>query len=182
MRLPIRPDHPIRTHFCGLVENAFFTELGLCEPKLTAYLADLLVDFMHVDRLSLLRRALGRDFAQMAALLSVLEPQDARKSVEERDRDVYRHIGDLTLFWTGVFPEYLRSRRGGDLLNAYVEQGKRSYAASARLAHPDDRPPADLLLSLSEEFETCVHGLGLVRRNWNDVRPDDADGPRDLVY
>lgn len=180
MRPAIRSDHPIRGLFSGLVENAFFTELGFCEPRLTTYLCDLMVDFLHVDRLDVLRSAFGRSLEQMAAILA-LKHDVAPLSLEQRDRLMYRHIGDFALFWTGIFPEHLRSRRSGDLLCAYVEQGKRSYAACARLSQDLDVPPPTLLNSLSEEFETCVHGLGLVRRSWQHAGGAEGAGRKDIL-
>jgi len=181
MQPPIRGDHPIRGLFTGLVENAFFTELGLCEPRLTSYLADLMVEFIHVDRLTILRTSLGRRLDQVAALVNMLD-DPGPCTTQERERHIYRHIGDFALFWTGIFPEHLRMRRsGGDLICAYVEQGKRSYAASAKLTGEEDQPPSTLLTSLSEEFETCVHALGLVRRSWQDAQQSRSGGP-DLIY
>ena len=45
-------------------------------------------------------------------------------------REVHRHIGDFTLFWTGVYPEALKRLRSvlhQDHFIDYCEQGKRSY-------------------------------------------------------
>jgi len=175
MMLPIRDDHPIRDLFSGLLENTFYSQVGLCEPKLTDYLSELMIEFMHVDRFKQLRNAFGRDLEQIARVLLMLHGQDpSAKPRRDLDRDMYRLIGDYALFWSGIFPEYLRSRRrGGDLLKNYVRQGKRSYATAARLTHDQEEPPPDLLKSLSEEFETCVHGLGLVRRCWEERRGEE---------
>jgi hypothetical protein len=49
----------------------------------------------------------------------------------EREREVRKHIGDYTLFLTGMFPEYVATlpRRGLrlDRLIDYVKAGKESY-------------------------------------------------------
>ena len=45
-------------------------------------------------------------------------------------REMHRHIGDFTLFWTGVYPEVLKRLRSPmhkDHFIDYCEQGKRSY-------------------------------------------------------
>ena len=45
-------------------------------------------------------------------------------------REYHRHIGDFTLFWTGVYPEVLKTLRSvmhKDHFIDYCEQGKRSY-------------------------------------------------------
>ena len=47
-----------------------------------------------------------------------------------RRRECHRHVGDFTLFWTGVYPEALAKLQGGDSADAlinYQRQGKRSY-------------------------------------------------------
>lgn len=180
MKPVIRDDHPIRSLFSGLVENALFTELGVCEPKLADYLAGLMVDFIHVDRLAILHQSVGRGLEHMAAMLALTDPPEPT-TAEERDRRIYRYIGDFALFWTGIFPEHLRRRQGGDLLSAYLAQGKHSYAASARLSGDTDQPPCSLLQSLSDEFETCMHGLGLVRRTWQEAGRQTFSGGEILL-
>ena len=50
--LPIREDHPLRRMFTGLLDHAFCAEIGICDPQLTGYLADLLVAFVHIDQLN----------------------------------------------------------------------------------------------------------------------------------
>ena len=67
-----------------------------------------------------------------------------------------------------MYPENLRAgHRGGvDLLEPYVAQGKRSYGIAGELTGDGDEPPANVLLQLSEQFEFCVHGLHLVRVEW----------------
>ena len=175
----ITPDHPLRRLFAGLVEHAFCTEVGMCDPALTGYVADMLVDFTHVDRLHAVRNAQGKRLEQVAAMLALASepgPTDTR----DRDRRVYRSIGDYTLFWAGVYPEQIKRvhHQQSDVLLDYVSQGKRSYAIVAQLAGEDDRPPASLFRHLSEDFEGCLHGLALVRRSWEqaDASPADLGG------
>jgi hypothetical protein len=161
----IRSDHPLRTYFAGLVENVFFAEVGVADPALTQYLADLLVSFTHVDRYETVQHAHGRRLEQIAAMLMAVSDEDVRTGVD-RDRCLYRNIGDYSLFWAGVYPEQLRQsgRRRSDVLIDYVSQGKRSYAIVSELTTADDRLPPSLFKHLSDDFEFCLHGLGLVRR------------------
>lgn len=163
----ISRDHPLRRLFTGLVENAFCTEVGVCDPGLTEYLTELLVDFTHVDRLHAIRNARGKRLDQIAAMLAVLA-DDCPTDAIERDRVMYRGIGDFTLFWAGVYPEQLKraGHRPSDVLLDYVTQGKQSYAIVAQLVGEDDAPPPSLFRHLSEDFEFCLYGLGLVRREW----------------
>ena len=54
---PIAEGHALRRFFRGLIDNTFCAEIGICDPDLTEYIADLLVKFVHVDALYALRRA-----------------------------------------------------------------------------------------------------------------------------
>ncbi|MBI4718728.1 MAG: hypothetical protein HY763_13050 [Planctomycetes bacterium] len=181
--LPIQPDHPLRRHFAGLVEHAFFTEIGMCDPELTDYVADLLVSFTHIDRLNAIRHARGKRLDQIAAMLIVLADEKPG-SAAERDRSIYRNIGDYTLFWAGMYPEHLRrsSHVPSDVLLDYVAQGKRSYAIVADLSDEDYQPPPTLFRSLSDDFESCLHGLGLVRRCWEQAETPPATPGGELLY
>jgi hypothetical protein len=171
----IRPDHPLRRLFAALVEDAFCAQVGMCDPSLTGYLADLLVSFTHIDRLNAIRNAQGKKLDHIAAMVALLGDRPPTSQVE-RDRTLYRHIGDYSLFWAGLYPEQLRrgSRNPGDILLHYVSQGKRCYAIVSELARQDDVPPPSLFRSLSEDFEYCLYGLGLVRREWERTRLDTS--------
>ncbi len=173
----IRSDHPLRRLFAGLVENAFCGEVGLCDPALTEYVADLLVDFTRVDRLNAMRRAQGKRLDHIASML-VAMTDDVPADATDRERAVYRNIGDYTLFWAGVYPEQLRqvSRQPSDVLMDYVANGKRSYAIVSELANEDEEPPPILFRHLSDEFESCLYGLGLVRRGLERQNPTACAG------
>ena len=179
---PISPKHPLRRLFTGLVENAFCAEVGVCDPNLTEYLTDLLVDFTHVDRLSAIRNAHGKRPEQIAAMLTVVTDEQPVDAIE-RDRRMYRHIGDYSLFWAGVYPEQLKRacRNPSDVLLDYVAQGKHSYAIVARLAKEGDAPPPSLFRHLSEDFEYCLYGLGLVRQGWEQCEQPGTTGG-ELLY
>lgn len=153
----------------------------MCDPRLTDYLADLLVNFTHIDTLNTMRRIRGKRLEQVAAGLAAMVRDECPESAK-RDQTVYRHIGDFTLFWAGLYPEHLRhgAPRRTDVLIDYVAQGKKSYAIVADLAQPDDVPPRDLFRHLSEDFEGCLHGLGIVRKEWEHP-PRPGTGESDLI-
>lgn len=169
------PGHPLRKLFAGLVEQVFMVDIGLCDPRMSSYLGDMLVDFVHVDRIYRLRTIddqVIRDLSRMEADAD-LGPEVAESS---RRRLVNKYIGDFTLFWTGVYPEHLRPRHqaAADRLEAYLRTGKRSYGIASELTGGGDDPPAEVLRQLSEQFECCVHGLQLVRAGWERLRPNNS--------
>ena len=132
------------------------------------------MDFVRVDRIYALRNARGRRIVEVAEMISHAEfGPDAGTTL--RRRAVHKHVGDFTLFWTGLYPEGLRRLRSAgrkDHLIHYLRQGKRSYAIASDLTEATDRPPAFLLRRLSEHFEHCAHGLGLVRKGLDELNPE----------
>ena len=172
----VNPEDELRRLFGGLVEQVFNAEVGICAPALTDYLSGMLADFVHMDRIYRIRTLDGqaiRDVSRLQAEAD-LEPDTDKPA---RIRLINRYIGDFTLFWTGLYPETLQSRRhfGVDRLHEYMLQGKHGYGRAGELSCPDDVPSPELLYELSQQFECCVHGLHLVRENWNNI----SHGPHD---
>ena len=162
-------DHPLRHLFCGVVQHVFFVDMGMCDPQIVDYLAELLSRLLHGDDFYPFTDASGRRLQNLAEMATdtYLGPT---VSTRERQRIVYKHIGDFSLFWTGVYPEGLRRLQAlgaADRLTAYLDQGKRSYAIASDLTVPDAQPPAGVLRRLSEMFEYCVYGLNCCRREWD---------------
>ncbi len=176
MTAVLQPGHPLRRLFAGLVEQVFEVDLGICSPTLTDYLADLLSDFVHIDRIYRLRTVSNETISDISRMEADATLGPGVNETRRR-RQVNRYIGDFTLFWTGVYPENLHPRRqsGADRLREYLLQGKRSYGIAGELTAPDEEPPADILVRLSDQFEYCAHGLHLVRASWERLgRPDAA--------
>jgi hypothetical protein len=164
--------HPLHRLFRGLTEYAFMNELGIGDPPLVQYVAGLLARFVPSQSLWRLRDAQGRPLVEVTAMVAEAEATgDA-----ERKRECHRHVGDYTLFWTGLYPEALgRLRRmdSPDALIDYQEQGKRSYYVASRLSSGSFM--SSVFRRLSDEFELCAFGLSCVRREWEKF---EEDGPR----
>jgi hypothetical protein len=170
-------DHPLRRHFAGLTEHAFVSTLGMGDPPLIDYLSLLLARFIHVDRIFRLRDTQGQRLEQVADMM--LEAQALPEG--RTRREIHRHIGDFTLFWTGVFPEALdrlRSLRTKDHFIDYCEQGKRSYYIASTFEDEPYRDEAPVLRRLSDQFELVAYGLNQVRKDWERSQPDQAEQSR----
>src|SRR5262249_7800268 len=100
-----RPEHPLRRLFAALTAHTFQSSLGVADPQLVDYLSELLARFVHMDGVFKLKNTQGQRLDQIADMMIEAEamPPEGRTR-----REVYRHIGDFTLFWTGVYPELLR--------------------------------------------------------------------------
>jgi hypothetical protein len=172
---PIRADHPLRRLFAGLTEHTFFDTLGIGDPRLVDYLSALLSRFIHMDAIYRLANTQGRRLEEVADMILEAEamPPEGRTR-----REVYRHIGDFTLFWTGVYPEALQRLRSilrKDHFLDYCAQGKRSYYIASTFEDEPYREEAPVLRRLSDEFELCAYGLNQVRREWEQSQPGEAD-------
>jgi hypothetical protein len=161
MTREIPENHPLHRMFRGLTEYTFQAELGIGDPRLVGYVAGLLARFVPSENVWRLRDGAGKPLLEVAAMIAEAEAAGD----DDRRRDCHRHVGDFTLFWTGVYPEALaklRSGRSADHLVDYQRQGKRSYY----LASTFDGDEAPVLRRLSAEFELCAFGLSRVRREW----------------
>jgi hypothetical protein len=158
--------HPLRRMFSALTEQAFLDTLGIGDPKLVDYLSLLLSRFLHMDAVHRLRNAEGKRLEEVAEMIQEAEALPQTGSTR---REYHRHIGDFTLFWTGVFPEGLKRLRSvfsRDHLIDYTQQGKRSYYIASTFEGDPYQEEAPVLRRLSDEFELCAYGLHQVRQEW----------------
>ncbi|HEV8663799.1 MAG TPA: hypothetical protein VGT06_11785 [Candidatus Methylomirabilis sp.] len=171
----IAPGHPLRRLLTGLTERTFFEGLAWPDPEVTGYLAELLTDFAHVDNVYRIRNAAGQRVEEVAELLAEGDLLH-RASTVEREREVHKHIGDYTLFMTGLFPEFLaRQAKAGPAISRdafldHVRTGKHSYWVVSEFILGSHGAAAPLFRKLSENFELCVYGLGHVRAELDRLR------------
>ena len=176
----MKRNHPLqlmRRFFAGLTESAFYGRLGIADPPLVEYLSELLVRFVRSDAIFGVRDPRGGRLVDVADMLAAAEARQGAAC-----RTVHRHIGDFTLFWTGVYPEMIaRMRRTGrkDGLLDFRAQGKRAYHIASTIPVERTDQPSALLERLSCEFELCAYGLSEVRRQW-ELR-EGGDTPAMLI-
>ena len=171
----------LQRYFAGVTEHAFMEHLGIGDAPLTEYLAEMLARFIHMDRLFVIHNANGEKLTEVANMLIEAEgmPPEGRTR-----REVFRHIGDYTLFWTGVYPEALghspaRGRaKGHDRFVDYCTHGKRAYYIASTIPADQADVGNELLERLSAEFELCAYGLNEVRKEWE---RRDPGGPWQLL-
>ena len=162
----ISGDEQLQNLFAGLLENTFYTELGLADPGVIDYLTRLLLRFTRSEAIFKLRDPEGKRLEEVAGML-----MEAEQSADRPRREIHRHIGDFTLFWTGVYPEGLKSLRGFDRRDSlldYREQGKRSYYIASTYEQEPYRDEAPVLRRLSDLYDLCIDALSKVRREWEE--------------
>lgn len=152
--------------FAGVTEFVFSTRLGVADPPLVDYVSELLTRFLHSENIYAVRDVRGSRLTQVADML-----EEASRRQGPAKRQLHRHIGDFTLFWTGLYPEMIdrlqRSASKDRLLN-YREQGKRNYLIASTIPVEQEQAPSEVLERLSYCFELCTYGLQEIRREWEE--------------
>jgi hypothetical protein len=174
-----RPSETLYHFFAGLTEYAFETRVGIADTKLVDYITGMLARFVRYDALLSLRGLTGRRLEEVAEMLV-----EAEARIGDARREAHRHIGDFTLFWTGVYPEALQRMQQGprkDFFIDYREQGKRSYYIASTIRTTSGNEDSEVLERLSHDFELCAYGLGEVRREW-ERREGDGPSPRAIFF
>jgi hypothetical protein len=167
------PGSTLNRFFVGLSEYVFHSQLGVVDTQMVDYISQLLIRFSRVEGLLRVRTPTGEPATEVVKMFA-----EAEQRVGEARREVHRHIGDYTLFWSGLYPEALRpSRRKGssDQFVSYCAQGKKAYRIASTIDSDESTASNDLLSNLSTQFEMCAYGLREIRREWE--RRDNQGGP-----
>lgn len=152
--------HPLRTLFHTLTERGL-EQTNVHDEDTIQYITNLLTEFVHVENMYRVKDVSGRRLTYIFDLLT--QASDAMAPAERRD--YYKHLGDLTLFNLGLFPESLTYGRRTVSPDFYAEQGRRSYNIVAEM---DLSRSTVVYRKLSDQFERCVMGLNWVKLYIND--------------
>ena len=157
----VGPNHPIRPLFRALTERGM-AQTNVRDEETVRYISNLLTEFVRTEDMYRVRDDQGRRLEYLADLIALAdEATDA-----DIRRDHYKHLGDLTLFMLGLFPERLNRPRRIDTAGYYVQVGRRSYNAVADLEWSRSDPA--VYRKLSDQFEEYVLGLNWVKLYVND--------------
>lgn len=172
----ITGEDALRRLFAALTEHTFQVELGVADPALTDYLVEMLMRFSLGDSVFGYRDGEGHRIDEVADMLAEADHRRARPR-----RELLRHIGDYTLFWSGLYPEALSRLRAPsrkDHLIDYERTGKESYLMASAFDEDPFNAEAPVLRRLSEDFEMCRYGLNRVRHELDHV-PDEISANSD---
>ncbi len=175
------PKNRLRHYFAGLSEHVFQTHLGVVDTQLTDYITDMLIRFTRSDHLHRILHRRGTELDKMADMLLETE-QDQYPD----HRELHRQIGDMALFWTGIFPESLRPKPRGQTksnqFGDYCWQGKRAYLIASRLQTGDvENPSGAVLKRLADQFEMCALGLKTIRQQWKESA-EETGGTSGILF
>jgi hypothetical protein len=159
-RNEIPENHPIRALFQQLTERGM-GQLNLHDPETIRYITNLLMEFVQIDNMYRVRDEAGQRVRYLFDMLT----QASNEMPHATRREYYKHLGDLTLFNLGLFPESLTYGHRTVSPDYYAEAGRRSYTIVAQM---DCSSGTRVYRKLSEQFEKCVVGLNWVKVYIND--------------
>jgi hypothetical protein len=163
----IPESHPLQQLFIELVGRHYAEEIGIRDPQIVNYVAHLLADFCEVEQLFKIRSISGKALTDVGEMLMESNPVFGPAPSFDRERQVRKHIGDYTLFFTGMFPESINQfRLRRNRLEGFIDwmkAGKESYYIVSKFEHFEYAKVAPLFASLSTHFEQCVFGLNRVK-------------------
>lgn len=161
--------HPLRQMFMELVSRHFDHEVGLRDPAVKTYVANMLTEFCDTRQLYQLRNSEGRELHDVGEMLLESDPVYGEAPSFDRERQVRKHIGDYTLFFTGMFPESInRIRLRRNRLEGFVDwmkAGKESYYIVSKFEEFEYKKVAPTFAKLANEFEACVFGLNMLKND-----------------
>ena len=153
--------HPIRNLFQELTERGM-GQLNLHDPDTIQYITNLLTEFVHAENMYRIKDKDGRRQEYLFSMLA----QASEAMLPAQRREYYKHLGDLTLFNLGLFPESLTYGHRTVSPDYYAETGRRSYTIVAEM---DASARGTIVYrKLSAQFEQCVVGLNWVKLYIND--------------
>ena len=151
----------ISSHFYFyILVRQVFRRSGIEQRAVADYVAEVLTEFSHVERMQCVIKGQARPFDYFCDMLAALQTADDTTSFYIR-----AHIGNHSLFMSGIFPDRIRLRtelKGAPGLRYYEELGRANYrvASDHRLAHKYD---------LAEIFDTLAERFQVTRLALNDL-------------
>jgi len=164
---------PLQRFFAEVVERNY-GEVGVRSSEVHAYVANLLAEFCECETLYKIKSADGRPLCDLGEMLLESDPVYGPAPSFDRERQVRKHIGDYSLFFTGMFPQglnpgRLRRTRMEGLLD-FVKAGKESYYIVSKFEHFEYAKVAPLFRQMSQEFERLVYGLNQVKNELEEMQ------------
>src|ERR1041385_1410707 len=166
--------HPLQKMFVEMVGRHYAQEIGIRDPQVVAYVAHLLTEFCDAEQLFKIHNAEGRPLRDVGEMIIESNPVYGPAPSFDRERQVRKHIGDYTLFYTGMFPEglnhYRLHRTRMESLIDFVKAGKESYYIVSKFEHFEYAKVAPLFRRMSHDFEQLVYGLNHVKNELEEMQ------------
>lgn len=145
-----------------------------------AYLARILASFTKVDSTTVVYRARGLTYQRQFSELNFDDVLELAGLVDLPYRyDFYKRLADISLFLTGIFPEYLIGSTDDDAqivsrfigqrkrsIHDYEEEGRRYYDLAATYDEAKEQGLDKVLSLLAKKFTTARKPLNYLAENF----------------
>ncbi len=171
---------PLLPGFFERVTRQVWSDLALDDQPARRYVTELLTRFARTDALYRATALPGRRLETVVEALGEIQRAwdvDSPDFAPEREQALRRHVGDFTLFMTGIFRDHVQRL---DVAGLYEAEGRRAYRAVSETARAQGDPDAPLYRRLSERFEHFSGALCYMRKVYFQDRspwtapPDDG--------
>jgi hypothetical protein len=181
----IPESHALQGLFGELVHYHFDQDIGLRDQEVQDYLVNVLGEFCESEQLFKVSNADGRPLHDVGEMLLESDPVYGPAPSFDRERQVRKHIGDYILFFSGMFPESinhyrLRRQRLENFVD-FIKAGKESYYIVSKFDQFEYARLAPLFAKLAREFESCVHGLNLVKSDLEEMQHPITRRAKEIV-
>ncbi len=161
----------LKSFFLDLT-NRSLGQLGIGGGREADYLAEVLADF-GVGRPWLPRH--GDEARQFVRMANAMIDRIGREGDDDAtafliERAFRKHIGDFTLFMSGIFRRFIEHN---GLLDSYFETGSRSYAHLSRIDEAMSRDDFKIFDELSRGFERYSGAIDYMRKCFFAHAPGD---------
>jgi len=161
--MQLQHDNPILYKFCHRNLQQVFKDLSLSGSTIQDYIAYVLTHFARTSNLFRIKQLSNFNLETVVEALVELEEQhrsDDPISVSD-EMLVRKHIGDFTLFMSGIFREYVQ-RIG--VLDFYLLEGSRSYHLVFDFVRNQRPEFAPIFHQLSQGFEHYSGALDYMKK------------------
>jgi hypothetical protein len=156
--------HPLEPFFRQAVRFSYEETLGLNDPEMTAYVAQMLCGFTQAEDLYKVRDEWNQPIEDLEGMLKAADPVYGTALSFDAERAARKAIGDYTLFVAGMYPEAtLSGPHFHPSVGELIQVGKESYTIVSKFNLFEYEAEAPLFARLAAGFERCVLGLALVR-------------------
>jgi len=169
----------LKRFFQPLTTRAF-GDLGFRDEKVNDYISDVLSRFARTENLYRIKSAAGKRLESIVEMLLEIEDcLDLQRDTFNpfRGKEIQQHLGDYTLFMSGIFREYVE-RKG--FFRLYILQGAKAYREVAEYLRLLYRSEAHLFRNMSEMFEQYAGAMSYMKKVY--FIPQAYQGPhREII-
>lgn len=140
-----------------------FTDLNLRDELVLKYIAALLTHFARMGNLYRIKKINHQKIETVVEMLMALEETRRSKQSFAQNQEVLiqKHIGDFTLFMSGIFREYVEKV---GILDYYLFQGHQSYQRLYNYIKSESNEEAEVFNKLSHQFENYSGALDYMKK------------------